>query len=74
MRILQMTTIGNAFASDPTIDRSDAIRVLDFMRKNKWKASDQLLQEYVIHDKYELQKTIQRLINQKAIVEIGRSD
>jgi len=68
-----MTRIGNAIASSTTSEQTDGYRVLSFLRKNKWKCSDSQLQNFVIQDKYQLNKTLEDLKRAQAIVEIGRS-
>lgn len=67
-----MTRIGDSFASQISNSPTNGLKVLYYMRRNKGKTSDVQLQEHVIPDKYELQTTIQRLIRENAIVEIGK--
>ncbi len=72
MRVFNMTNMGNHYASQPSNDPSDSLKILYYMRRHQWKSTDEQLSN-VVPDKYQLQTALNNLIREKAIVEVGRS-
>jgi hypothetical protein len=74
MRILQLTNFGEDIAKSPTVDPSDRMKILYFMRRRNGKATDDQLNEFVIPDRWMLQKAIRKLKDANAIIEIGKGE
>jgi hypothetical protein len=67
-----MTALGESFAANPARgEESDALKVLYFARRRQGKITTEQVVDFIIPDKWQAQKTLNRLVDMQALQKIA---
>ena len=70
MRLYHLTRIGEALASNPVSNPSDARRIAYFMRRHGNRATSEEIQEFVVSGQ-QMQDAMRSLLRVKAVTVVG---
>ena len=71
MRIYQLTSIGNSIASSPQNTKTDGVKILYFLRRHGWRATDDQIKSFVIPDESRYMVAMNNLVRAKAVQVVG---
>lgn len=71
MRVYQLTSIGNAIASNPSHEPSVALSILYWLRRHQGRGSDEQIEQFVEGSRFDKQKALNSLVRAKAIIQVA---